>query len=423
MNEALRMPSSHEVKELIARCRRLLFALGWKGHPFFLIPSTKVKIRVAMFMPTACVDPRGMLFINPHFAKRLTDDELKFVLAHELMHLLMLHFGRRGSRKQRRWNRGGDRAINHALVGIGLTAPKDALLPLEPGHNDYTAEEFYEVEPERPDDHQPYGWDSMPSPGGGCGPMKNPGGAGDGDDGDQLPGEGEAPDRVPSMAKAARDWRQTAATAQAQARAADGGAGLGAGNLLARLLDVPPSRVKWGSLLRGACSRAKSQAGRDDVSWSRRHRRSFGGSFILPGPISYSVAVAAAVDTSGSVPDASIAQAVTEVQKVVETTTVPVFLVVHDAEVQWSGWVVPSTRRAQIEGYMTGRGGTLFTPAYAEIEKQNTRFDAMVHLTDAMPCEEWPEKPKNVRKPIVALIGAKSLAEVPEGFKAVEAEI
>jgi predicted metal-dependent peptidase len=413
--------ASSKATVLIERARRVLFALGWKGSPFFLIPQTKVKIRVADFISTACVDPRGLIYLNPGFCEKLSDDELKFVLAHELMHLLMLHFGRQGSRKPRRWNRGGDRAINYALTTIGLVAPESALLPLLPAHQNYTAEEFCEVEPEQQNDSQPYAMADAPLPCAGCGPMK-----GSGDSEDELPGEGEAPGNghLPSNNEAARIWRQIAASSQAIVRSAQAsGAGTNTGILLARLLDVPPSRVKWAQLLRGACARAQAQAGRDDSSWSRRNRRSFGGPFILPGPISYSVAVAAAVDTSGSVPERSIAQAVTEVQKIVETSNVPIYLVVHDAEVQWQGWVKPGTRRTQIENVMTGRGGTLFTPAYAAVENAGARFDALVHLTDGMPCEPWPEKPSNVRKPIVALIGAASLTAIPANFKVVEAEI
>lgn len=425
------MAVSNEAQKLIHRCRRLLYQLGWKGHPFFLIPSSKVRIRATALLPTAAADPRGYVYMNPAFAATLDDGELKFVLAHELMHLLMMHYGRRGNRLQRRWNRAADRVINFALCTIkDIKAPKSALLPLDTAHEGFSAEEAYEVEPEQQGDHNPFGANDMPLPTAGCGPRQVSGGGdggGDGSNNSVLPGEGEEPDdgRVPSMPEAARIWRQTAASAQAQAKAADRsmGAGTGVGSMLARLLEAPPSRVKWSALLRGTCSRAEAQAGRDDVAWSRRHRRSFGGDFILPGPISYSCAVAAVVDTSGSVPEKSIAQAVSEIQKIAETSRVPIYVVVHDGEVQWQGWVRPGTKRTTIEGYMIGRGGTLFLPPYNAIAQTGKRFDAMVHLTDGMPCDDWPEKPANVRKAIVALIGVKSLTEVPEEFRVVEAEI
>jgi predicted metal-dependent peptidase len=401
--------------QLIKRARALLFGLGWK-HPFFLLPSQKVYIRVATLVPTACVDASGCMYLNPQFCGQLSDEHLTFVLAHELMHLLLFHFARRSNRKPQRWNRAGDRVINHGLTSLGLKMPPQGLLPEDSAHYEYTTEEMYEVEDEQESDSECPQPSNMPGATGGCGVLPP-----QASDGDQSPGEGEAPTdgKFPDEREAARNWRQMAAQAEHNARSA----GDKAADILGRILHVPPSRVKWQHILRGACARALAERGRDDVSWSRRNRRSFGGEFILPGGITYRAQVAVAVDTSGSVSDESLEQAVSEIESISAATRVAIFLTTHDAEVHYAGWVRPGARRDAVAKTMIGRGGTLFTPAYEAIEKASKKFDHAVHLTDGMPCEEWPERPRNCRKLVVALIGCKATSEVPADATVVEAEI
>jgi len=409
------MAMNAQSEQLIKRARALLFGLGWR-HPFFLLPSQKVYIRVSNFIETACVDASGCMYLNPQFCGNLSDEHFCFVLAHELMHLLLFHFARRANRKHKRWNRAGDRVINQGLLNIGLKMPPQGLLPQDNDHKDFTAEEMYEVEPEHDGDNDAPGTGNMPGATGGCGVLPP-----QSSDGEQAPGEGEAPSdgHFPNESESARQWRQMAAQAEHNARSA----GDKAGDILGRILHVPPSRVKWQHILRGACARAIAEHGRDDVSWTRRNRRSFGGEFILPGGVTFRAMVAVAVDTSGSVSDESLEQALSEVEAISTAMRVAIFLVTHDAEVHYAGWIKPGVRRTALAKTMIGRGGTLFTPAYEAIEKAARRFDHAVHLTDGLPCEEWPERPNNCRKLVVALIGCKATSNCPEDATVVEAEI
>jgi predicted metal-dependent peptidase len=359
------------------------------------------------------------VYLNPSFCDQLSDKQLTFVLAHEIMHLLLFHFGRRMNRKPFRWNRAADRAINFGLVQIGLEMPPMGLLPTDPAHNEYTTEELYEVEEEQPGDDGQASLGKMPGATGGCGVLPPQGGDGDGDDDGA---EGEAPEdgaAFPSTAESARTWRQLAHSAEQNARSA----GDCSGDLLARVLRVPPSKVAWTAVLRNACARAIAERGNDDVSWQRRNRRSFAGDFILPGGITSKALVAVAVDTSGSVSDEDLEQALSEVEAISRATGVAIFLVTHDAEVHFADWIRPGTRRAALAKTLIGRGGTLYTPAYAAIESASKKFDYAIHLTDGMPCETWPERPRNCRKLTVALIGYASRKEIPEFADVIEIEI
>ena len=395
------------------RCRRLLFGLAW-NCPFFALPAARIRIRIDDTIPTACVTDIGIVYVNPAFAASLTDPELVFVLAHELMHLLLLHTARRGVREQQRWNFACDRALNIALVAARLTRPKCALLPQDPAHNNYSAEEHYEVEPELPSDSDG-GAGAQPTAGCGVAPDR---GLADG----SVPGEGDRPldgDTFPSPSQAARQWREIAVIAVSQARQA----GMEGAGILARVLVAPPSRVKWSQVIRGAVARALAERGRDDVAFSRRNRRSFDSDIILPGGVAYHATAAVIVDTSGSVPSASLARAVAEVVAISAASKVKIYLVIHDTRVRWQGWLRTNVRPSEVSSRLTGRGGTQFAPAYAAVEGGAKKFDAVVHLTDGEPCDPWPPRPKNARHLVVALLGCASRRQLPDDATVVEVEL
>lgn len=399
--------------ELVKRARRVLIAYGWQ-NPFFLIPSARVSIRQSDHVLTAAVTEDGIVFLNPKFCDPLDDKGLLFVMLHELLHLLLVHFKRIAGREHHRWNRATDRAINQTLVVMGHKPIDGSLLPLLQQYRDYTSEEHYEVEPRTEGGGGGGGGGSGPGaiqPGAGCGvePAHDP-----------NQGEGEAPtSEDKTQEQIAASWREAAVQAKNIARQA----GDKHGDILARLLEVPPSRVKWSQILRGAMARAIAEHGHDDVSFRRINRRSHDSAFILPGGITYRARVAIIIDTSGSVSDESLAQAVSEVVTISNAVSVSVFLVTHDAAVQFSGWIRPNVRASAVKDKLRGRGGTMFTDAYRTVERVGSRFDGMVHLTDGEPCEKWPEKPVNVRKLVVALLGCKSRHAIPEGAIVVEAEL
>lgn len=400
-----------ETKARLARIRRVTFKLGWR-QPFFLIPSQRLTFRIDDSIETACIDTRGTCRFNGAFLDGMDDDELTFVVAHELMHALMMHFGRQGTRVHDRWNRSCDRAINGALLRENIgKMPDGGLLPRD-GEEEFTAEQGYDTEPARDSDGQ----GGKPPPGAGCGQEQAPG--------DDLSGDGEDPNgdgQAPSEAEASRSWREAAEQAKEVAR----GAGRGIGSL-ARVLTVPPSKVQWAALLRGACARAVATHGHDDVSFRKLNRRSHSTGFLLPGPVTYRALVAVVIDTSGSVPDEALERAVSETAAMSRVNPeVAIYLVTHDASVQWQGWIrAGAAGDVKIKSAIKERGGTLFDPPYRALEKAAPRFDAMVHLTDGMPCDGgWPTKPRNVRQGIAALIGCAQRQNVPDGWRTVEVEV
>jgi hypothetical protein len=72
-----------------------------------------------------CTDGESIIF-HPDFVAKHTDEEIRLVLIHEVLHCLNRHHERRGNRDPRKWNIACDYAINPMLMDeSGLSFPKD----------------------------------------------------------------------------------------------------------------------------------------------------------------------------------------------------------------------------------------------------------------------------------------------------------
>lgn len=83
------------------------------------------------------------IFYNPAWVARLSDPELRGVIAHELLHVIFGHAARIGARDPALWNVACDHAINLILHEQGFRLPKGGLL--DRSFVGMTAEEIYEA--------------------------------------------------------------------------------------------------------------------------------------------------------------------------------------------------------------------------------------------------------------------------------------
>ena len=82
------------------------------------------------------------IYVNPSFCETLSLDETAFVFAHEVMHCVLGHIDRRGTRQPEQWNHAIDYATNLMLVELGLKMPKVGLL--DRSYRGMTAEDIYD---------------------------------------------------------------------------------------------------------------------------------------------------------------------------------------------------------------------------------------------------------------------------------------
>lgn len=94
------------------------------SFPLYYIPLINLKQVIAWDMPTIGVGPYGRfdigLYFNPEFILSLTSSELRAVLQHESMHILMQHLtrGREFGANHNLYNISADLTINPRLEGI-----------------------------------------------------------------------------------------------------------------------------------------------------------------------------------------------------------------------------------------------------------------------------------------------------------------
>lgn len=85
-------------------------------HPWFGNMATRLRIVSADdWLMTAAVDGRN-LFFNTQFFNAMSNKEIEFVIAHEILHLVFDHLGRRIERHPRLYNIAADYKVNNTLV-------------------------------------------------------------------------------------------------------------------------------------------------------------------------------------------------------------------------------------------------------------------------------------------------------------------
>ncbi len=359
-------------------------ARAWlaRKYPFLASGLFALPIREATdeVTRTAAVDDRGRLWVNPSFFEGLSVQEAGTVLYHELLHILLDHFSRRGERDPWAWNIAADLEINDNLLAEGFPLPKGALIPgqepFEDFPKDLLAEEYF---------------DKLPEQG------KGAGGGGQGHD--QAPGA-----MIPSPDGSGEDGLSESEmevvrrqVAQAVQEAAARNPGSVPGNLERWAKGVLDPKVPWNrilqSLVRGAVLRAR---GRQDYRLDGRNRRQAVSAAVLPRLRAPEPRVLVLIDTSGSVSDEELALVLGEIRGLVRTLGIGVDVASGDTELQTfeRGVLDPSRIR------LRGGGGTALGEVLAQLREKG-RWDLAVVLTDGW--SSWPQENPLAPIPVVVV--------------------
>lgn len=100
--------------EVVTKLKKARISLLF-GQPFWGNLVMSLPLVEADWLPTFAVDGRN-IYYNAEFANSLTVNEIVFVLAHEVCHVVYQHLGRRGHRDPLLWNMASDYVINAMLI-------------------------------------------------------------------------------------------------------------------------------------------------------------------------------------------------------------------------------------------------------------------------------------------------------------------
>ena len=422
MKSPLTPEQREQVRQRMLRARIRLALM----QPFLATALMRLPVRElddASWCRTAATDGYH-IFFNPRWVARLSDSEMRGLLAHEVLHVLFTHADRRRERHPFLWNVACDYAINHLLVQRGFKLPKGGLISDQAEGK--TSEQIYALLEKQ---FKPRG-----GIGGGSGANKGlqiprlpgqrpqlPGtkpSKGD-DAGDEVPEVGEdlmdpddprvrpvrsadAPDRE-QLDELRRELRQ-----DALARLH----GEGAGQFKQECNADDAARVDWRALLRAwLADRIKGDWASFPFSKRMIHRGLF-----MPSPgMQVPSHVVFAIDTSGSMSGELLASIVGELRAFREVFPCRLSVLQCDAALQdveeydaMDGYEVPKDFK------ILGRGGTDFRPVFKWLDR-HAPSAVLLYATDGMGT--FPDK--GAAGPVIWLHTPPHIDEVQFPFGAV----
>ena len=343
--------------EKIQRARTALVI----DQPFFGVLSLRLRLVETDQIPTMATDGTHLLF-NPAFVATLSTEELKGVIAHEVMHCACGHPWRLDAREPKRWNIACDYAVNLELLDAGFSLPKGGLVDRQwQGKWSewiYDRIEVREIKVQMP----------------GCGAtdVMRPGEA-QGTPTDE-PGEGEVDGQGGAHGPLTEaDWQQSVQ----QVAAAEKARGTLPASLRRLVGDLAESRVDWRSVL----ARFVQTSIKADYRWSSPNTRYLAGGLYLPEMRTEAMGpMAVAIDTSGSIDGVLLQQFASELNAIIgQMQPERVHVAYCDAAIQHTDVF---ERGDLLELRPKGGGGTAFEPVMDWLGDLDDPVQCLVYLTD-----------------------------------------
>ena len=338
----------------IARCKTSLMVKA----PFYGSMALSCRFVQQDDGNTMCTDGQTIWW-SEDFVDAHSEDEIKGVIAHEIMHIVLKHHLRRGQRDVKGWNIATDYVINSGLLAEGFTLPANGLI--DDQYDGMMAEKVYDLLP-RPEDQEQPQW----------------GGVSD------AKGEGDGQPSPAEVAQMEADIDQRVFMAASAAEAS--------GKLPASIKDMVNrmrrTQVDWMDVIRRFVGGDQP----DDYTFRRCNRKVYYTQGIyMPAVDRLGVGdIVLGWDSSGSVSMREQEYFLGVFNQLIEDFNPrSVTLIVCDADVQ------SVTRYEQGEPVEAveakGRGGTRVKPVFQYVEDNNIDCDAMVYLTD-MGIWDWPDE-------------------------------
>lgn len=352
--------------------------------------------------PTVGVTRSGVMLWNPAALEKWSADEVAGVVVHEAMHLLRDSAGRREAigAEPVLFNLASDLAINPDIPPTGLKLPDGGIFPKNFGFEDgLTAEEYYRALQQMAEEAIEKALGE-----GGTGICKGQCGSCAGN-----PGEGEEESAGASGRSDVELERMKRTVAEAIRREVEAGSGRGtvpAGWARWAEGQLRPPQVPWRQKLARAVRGAVAyRPGAVDLHYTRPSRRQAGIGFgpgrpVLPALRAPVPQVAVVADTSGSMGEEEMIDAMSETRGVLAATGANVVFCACDAGVHELKEVRTWAEAAQL---LKGGGGTDFRPALEALAQRSPRLDVVIFVTDG--CGPAPEEPPPY-KVIWVLVGS-----------------
>ena len=352
-------------------------------HPFFGNMATRLKVQHCDdWCPTAATDGKH-LFYNTQFFNALSNKEIEFVIAHEILHCVFDHIIRREDRDPMIYNIACDYIVNNTLVRDKIGEPVKMIQIFQDWKYDgwqseavyddiyKKAEEngkkFLEQMGELLDEH--IDWETKPS--------KPKAGKGGGKESDQRPSY------TKEEMKKIRDQIKENMISSAQSA--------GAGNIPAEvermIKELTEPKMNWREILRQQIQATI----RNDYTFSRPSRKGWHTGVVLPGMnFDQQIDCAICFDMSGSIGDDQAVNFLSEVKGIMdEFKEYNLKLWCFDTAVYNEKDYSSSDGEDFSEYKPIGGGGTEFMCNWEYMKEHDIQPKKLIMFTDGYPFGSW----------------------------------
>lgn len=354
-------------KIIVARVGLLL------RHPFFGNLATRMGIKEADdWLPTAATDGRNIYF-NREFFTPLTVKQVEFVIAHEILHAVFDHMGRREGRDPKVFNIACDYAVNGQIVRdrIGDYNLPDIKIFHDPKYYGWSAEQVYDEIYEKYDEEQLAALGQMLD---------------EHLDSDGGNGKDGQPKYSKEELKKIRDEMREAVMQAAQAA----GSGNVPASIQRMIKELTEPKMNWREILR---QQIQSTI-KNDYTFMRPNRKGWHMSAILPGTnYEETIDICVAIDMSGSIGDEQAKDFLSEIKGIMEEY--------KDFKIKVWCFDTQVYNEADFDGYTMdtfmdyepmGGGGTDFEANWDYMKENQIQPKKFIMFTDGYPFGSWGDE-------------------------------
>jgi predicted metal-dependent peptidase len=351
------------------------------NNGFFGNLATRLELQEASsWCPTAATDGRHF-FYNTEFINSLDDDELIFLMGHEVLHCVYDHMDRRGDRQPRLWNIANDYVVNMDLVenNIGKKITKVQIC-FDYKYQNWISDEVYDdllengdYDQETLDMHLDFG-----------------DGDSEGQSAGSTPGEGGSEDGPPQYSEEERNEIRN------EMKEAIMNAAKGASNkdvprgVRSMIKDLTNPELDWRELL---ATNIQSVV-KNDFTFMRPARKGIQEGVYLPGmDYDQDLDVFCFIDSSGSMMDEMLRDLCSEVKGIMEQYTNFVLrLCFFDTDTytihEFDSSNIDEIHDIEVEG----GGGTEFDCMFDRLKAEDIVPQKLIVFTDGYPWGSWGDE-------------------------------
>ena len=352
-------------------------------HPFFGNMATRLRIKSADdWCPTAAVDGRN-LYYNTQFFHAMSNKEIEFVIAHEILHCVFDHFSRREDRDARIHNIASDYIVNNLLVRDNIgEIPKLIDCYQDFKYTDWTSEAVYDDIFKNLDEEELEQLGELLDEHVDCSEDEDKKGKGVGG----KDGKGNRPSYSKDELRKIREEIKEGMMQAAQAS----GAGNMPGEITRMIKELTEPKMNWREIIRQQIQSII----KNDYTFVRPSRKGWHTGVILPGMnFENTIDICISLDMSGSIGDDQAKDFLSEVKGIMqEYRDYQIKLWCFDTKVYNEADFDGTGGDDLLEYEIQGGGGTEFDANWNYMKENDIVPKKFIMFTDGYPWGSWGDE-------------------------------